>query len=458
MIREQIDTRRILFLKEAEIKPSNVVYWMSRDQRVDYNHALLYAQKFALEWKSKLFVVFNLVPNFLGATLRQYDFMLKGLKEVEGRLSELNIPLILLIGEPTENIPKFVRENDIKLLLTDFDPLRIKRKWKEKIASSIETPFLEVDTHNIVPAFYVSDKKEAGAYTLRPKIKRLLPSFLRKPEEIVYHPYNDLKTKSFDIDEALNSLKIDRNVQPVDKFLPGTSEAKKTLEVFLNEKLHFYNVYRNDPNIDCQSNLSPYLHFGHISSLEVALKVIESDAPETAKEAFLEELIVRKELSDNFCFYEPNYDNINGAPQWARESLEKHKSDKREYVYTLEHFENAETHDPLWNAAQLQMVREGKMHGYLRMYWAKKILEWTISAEEAIQIAIYLNDKYEIDGRDPNGYTGVLWSIGAVHDRPWKERPIFGKVRYMSFEGCKRKFDVEKLVFGQILRDRDRRV
>ncbi len=446
MIREQIDTRRILFLKEAEIKPGNVAYWMSRDQRVDYNHALLYAQKFAIEWKSKFFVIFNLVPDFLGATLRQYDFMLKGLKEVEQKLSEFNIPFILLFGEPTDNIPKFVKENDIKLLLTDFDPLRIKRIWKEKIASSIEIPFLEVDTHNIVPAFYVSNKKEAGAYALRPKVKRLLPSFLKKPEEIVYHPYNNIKIKPFDLEEALRSLRVDRSIQPVDKFKPGTSEARKTLEVFLREKIHLYHLYRNDPNIDCQSNLSPYFHFGQISSLEVALKVIESDAPETAKEAFLEELIVRKELSDNFCYYEPNYDNINGASQWARQSLEKHKSDKRAYLYKLEQLENAETHDPLWNAAQLQMINEGKMHGYLRMYWAKKILEWTTSAEEAIQIAIYLNDKYEIDGRDPNGYTGILWSICGVHDRPWKERTIFGKVRYMSFEGCKRKFDVERFI------------
>ncbi len=174
--------------------------------------------------------------------------------------------------------------------------------------------------------------------------------------------------------------------------------------------------------------------------------VLRSDIPKQAKEAFLDELIVRKELSDNYCLYEENYDNFSGLPDWAKNSLKKHQKDKRKYVYKTEDFESARTHDPLWNAAQRQMCNEGKMHGYLRMYWAKKILEWTETPEEAISIAIYLNDKYELDGRDPNGYTGIMWSIGGLHDRPWKERDVYGKIRYMSYEGCKRKFDVERVI------------
>jgi deoxyribodipyrimidine photo-lyase len=195
-----------------------------------------------------------------------------------------------------------------------------------------------------------------------------------------------------------------------------------------------------------QSNLSPYLHFGQISAQRVALEVSSSSVEESPQQQFLEELIVRRELSDNFCYYNRNYDSIDGFPSWARTSLDKHAKDRRPYIYSLERFEHAETHDELWNAAQMEMIRTGKMHGYLRMYWAKKILEWTRNAADALKIAIFLNDRYELDGRDPNGYAGCAWSIGGVHDRAWFERPVFGKIRYMSYNGCKSKFDVESYI------------
>ena len=199
---------------------------------------------------------------------------------------------------------------------------------------------------------------------------------------------------------------------------------------------------RNDPTREGQSDLSPYLHFGQIAAQRVALEVEGAPAGTKAKEAFLEELIVRRELSDNFCYYHPQYDSVACFPQWARKTLDEHHDDPREYLYTPAQFEQAQTHDDLWNAAQREMVQTGKMHGYLRMYWAKKILEWTSSPEEALKIAIYLNDRYELDGRDPNGYTGIAWSLGGVHDRAWAERKVFGKIRYMSYKGCKAKFDV----------------
>jgi deoxyribodipyrimidine photo-lyase len=189
------------------------------------------------------------------------------------------------------------------------------------------------------------------------------------------------------------------------------------------------------------SHLSPYLHFGQLSAQRVALEAQGYDADIPAQEAFLEQLVVRRELSDNFCFYEPAYDRFEGLPAWARETLDRHRTDPRPYLYGLEEFEEARTHDPLWNAAQSQMVKTGYMHGYMRMYWAKKILEWTESPEEALRVAIYLNDRYELDGRDPNGYTGIAWCIGGLHDRAWGERPVFGKVRYMSAGGARRKFD-----------------
>jgi deoxyribodipyrimidine photo-lyase len=207
-----------------------------------------------------------------------------------------------------------------------------------------------------------------------------------------------------------------------------------------------YGAQRNDPTLDAQSHLSPYIHFGQLSAQRIALEVFKADAGEEVKDTFLEELIVRRELSDNFCYYNLDYDNTNGFPAWARKTLDEHRKDPRDYLYSRDQFEQAETHDDLWNAAQREMAKRGKMHGYMRMYWAKKILEWTPSPEIALETAIYLNDRYAIDGRDPNGYAGIAWSIGGVHDRAWNERMVFGKVRYMSYNGCKSKFNIKRYI------------
>ncbi|MDD5644415.1 MAG: deoxyribodipyrimidine photolyase, partial [bacterium] len=222
---------------------------------------------------------------------------------------------------------------------------------------------------------------------------------------------------------------------------PGEKAALRTLRNFIKNGLPGFASQRNDPNMGAESNLSPYLHFGQISAQRAALEINKSPASKEAKEAFLEELIIRRELADNYCLYNKNYDNPAGFPDWAKKTLSEHKKDKREYTYSLKQLETAGTHDALWNAAQLQMLKTGKMHGYMRMYWAKKILEWTESPEQAQKIAVYLNDKYELDGRDPNGYAGIAWSIGGVHDRAWGERHIFGKIRYMSYNGCKSRFN-----------------
>jgi deoxyribodipyrimidine photo-lyase len=272
-----------------------------------------------------------------------------------------------------------------------------------------------------------------------------LPEFLEEFPKIKDHPHN-WKDTEIDWEGALKSLKVDNKVSEIDWIKPGEKEAKKALRNFIENKLSSYSKNRNDPNKDAQSDLSPYLHFGQISSQRVALEVKKSKAKKEVKEGFLEELIVRKELSDNFCFYNQNYDTFSGFPDWAKKTLNKHREDKGEYIYTLEQFEKAETHDDLWNAAQMEMIKKGKMHGYMRMYWAKKILEWSKSPEKGLEISIHLNDKYELDGRDPNGYVGCVWSIGGVHDRAWKERKVFGKIRYMSYNGCKRKFDVEEYI------------
>jgi deoxyribodipyrimidine photo-lyase len=247
-----------------------------------------------------------------------------------------------------------------------------------------------------------------------------------------------------DVEKALTQLHIDRSVKRVSLFHGGEQEAKKHLQVFLNDKLERFPELRNDPTVDFLSNMSPYLHFGQISPLSIALKVSRTKG--LAKDAYLEELIVRRELSMNFIFYNEKYDSFEGAiPPWAQKTLKAHQRDKRPYLYSLEELETAETHDPYWNAAQKEMVVTGKMHGYMRMYWGKKILEWSKTPEEGFRAALYLNNKYELDGRDPNGFTGVAWCFGK-HDRPWGEREIFGNVRYMNAGGLKRKFDADEYV------------
>ena len=447
---------RVKILKEGEPVKGPVVYWMQRDQRTDDNWALIFAQLKAKENDQPLIVVFNIVNKFLDATLRQYTFMIEGLKEVEQNLNKLNIPFQLLIGSPEKTIPEFIEKNNAGIFVTDFNPLKIITKWKNKIAAKIKIPFYEVDAHNIVPCWQASIKLEYAAYTIRPKINKQLPKYLDDFPALTKQPVsNGKKSKNTDWSKVYNSLEINKNVKPVEWIKPGEKEAKKVLKNFLSSKLPAYNIERNDPNKNALSNLSPYLHFGQISAQRIALEAQPFIEHLESQKSFLEELIIRRELSDNFCFYNKDYDNFDGFHDWAKKTLNEHRGDKREYIYSKGEFENAETHDELWNAAQLEMINTGKMHGYMRMYWAKKILEWTKSPEEALNIGLYLNDKYELDGRDANGYVGLAWSIGGVHDRAWTERPVFGKIRYMNYNGCKRKFDVKAYIKQQLSNGQD---
>ena len=442
-----MNEKRVRKLKTGIDKKGPVVYWMSRDQRAHDNWALLYGQKLAEERKEKLIVVFNLVSDFLEATIRQYGFMLKGLKEVEKELKKYNISFVMLTGNPENEIPDFIKKKNVSTLVSDFDPLRIKRIWKKQVSNKIDIPFYEVDAHNIVPCFYISNKIEFGAYTIRPKIHKALVEFLDEfPNLEKMSSSNLIKYERINWNNLEKTLKINFDVKEVDWIKPGEKAATEALEYFIDNKIENYDELRNDPTKDAQSNLSPYLHFGQLSAQRIALNISQRLNSSEAKEAFLEELIVRRELSDNFCFYNENYDSFEGFPDWAKKTLNEHRKDEREYSYTLEQFENAETHEDLWNAAQNELLKTGKLHGYMRMYWAKKILEWSESPEEAMRIAIYLNDKYELDGRDPNGYVGCAWSIGGVHDRAWTERPVYGKIRYMNRNGCKRKFDIEAYI------------
>ncbi|MCX6282635.1 MAG: deoxyribodipyrimidine photo-lyase [Bacteroidetes bacterium] len=448
-----IDQERIHRYNNTPPGPGPVIYWMQRDQRIMDNRALVYAQKKAIEKRQPLLVVFCLLPEFLDATGLQFQFMLKGLNEVLASLGKKNISLLILKGEPDQIIPELVRRHDAGLLVSDFNPLRIVQGWKNVIMKQLNTAFHEVDAHNIIPARFISKKAEFSAFTLRRKIEKTLDTFI--PEEIpqlVNHPFT--QQKAWIENDAFLSLLYkpekdfpsSQSGQNISWIKPGEIAAMGAMKQFICQGIDEYSILRNDPNEPGQSGLSPYLHFGQLSAERIALEAKKSDASTGSKKAFLEELIVRRELADNFCLYNPAYDSFEGFHSWAKSTLNKHRGDIREFLYELPVFELAKTHDPLWNAAQKEMLSTGKMHGFMRMYWAKKILGWTASPEEAMAVAIYLNDKYELDGRDPNGYAGIAWSIGGVHDRPWGERPVFGTIRYMNFQGCRRKFNVDKYI------------
>lgn len=431
--------------KKGMKKGAYVLYWMQASQRTEYNHALEFAILKANELRRPLIVFFGITDHFPEANERHYAFMLEGFREVKQSLEKRGIQMVILHKSPEVGAVQLAKK--ASLAVVDRGYLRIQRQWRNDVANKIDCPLIQVESDVIVPVEEASPKEEYAAATLRPKINKKLIYFLvplNQREPAI--PSLSMDIDSFDIDDigkAISKLRIDRSVQKVDSFKGGTKEVLRHLEVFLEGKLDRFPELRNDPTLDYLSHMSQYLHFGQISPLFIALEVKKTKSP--GIEAFLEELIVRRELSMNFVFYNEKYDSLDGIPEWAKKSLRSHQKDKRQYLYRLEELEQAKTHDPYWNAAQREMVVKGKMHGYMRMYWGKKIIEWSKTPEEAFRAALYLNNKYELDGRDPNGFTGVAWCFGK-HDRPWGERPIFGNVRYMNDKGLKRKFDADEYV------------
>lgn len=415
---------------------------MQAAQRVEYNHALEYSIQKANELKQPLVVVFAVTDKYPDANLRHYHFMLTGLQEVKVGLEKRGIIFVIKHLSPELAVPEIAQK--ASWIVTDAGYTHIQRNWRNWIASNINCPLEEVETNLIVPVTEASDKENFSAGVFRPRIKAKLNKYI-VPLKSVKPKYDsfDMRFDCFDItdiDKALSALDIDRTVPAVTSVHPGTSEAKKMLQHFIKNKLAHYAEFKNDPSKDFTSHMSAYLHFGQISPLYIALQVLKSAGP--GKDAYLEELIVRRELSHNFVFYNNKYDTFDSLPPWARTTLNFHSRDKRSYLYSLKELENAKTHDKYWNAAQQEMLTTGKMHGYMRMYWGKKILEWSKNPRHAFNIAIYLNNKYQLDGRDPNGYAGIAWCFGK-HDRPWPQRKIFGKVRYMNQAGLKRKFNID---------------
>ncbi|MBN1360134.1 MAG: deoxyribodipyrimidine photo-lyase [Sedimentisphaerales bacterium] len=441
-----IQPERIESLNRLQVREGRyVLYWMQAAQRVECNHALEHAIERANGLKVPLVAAFGLTAEFPQANARHYHFMLEGLSEVQRDLTDRGIRLVVRAEAPPQCIANLAA--DACLVVVDAGHLKVQRQWRHEVAQAIPCRLEEVETNLIVPVEEASDRENFSAGTFRPRISAKLDAYLvglRKRK--LRLPSLDMKLDSLDlgdIDRLIRKLKIDGSVGPVLGLRGGAGQARRLLIAFLREKLGDYAAKRNDPNLGCTSNLSPYLHFGQISPLEIALKVRQAGG--AGADAFLEEMIVRRELSFNFVHYNREHDDYECLPPWAQRTLNLHARDKREYRYDLEEFETARTHDPYWNAAQKQMVLTGKMHGYMRMYWGKKILEWSASPREGFGIALHLNDKYELDGRDPNGYAGVAWCFGK-HDRAWAERSVFGKVRYMNAAGLRRKFDADAYV------------
>jgi deoxyribodipyrimidine photo-lyase len=426
-----------------------VLYWMQQSQRAFWNHALEYAIERADELKLPVVACFGLTGRFPGANERHYAFMLEGLSETRAALARKGIGLVVLPGEPDACAVDLGKV--ASLVVTDRGYLRVQRVWRARAAAALGCPLIQVESDVVVPVETASPKEEYAAATLRPKIKRqldahLLPVRERTPKKSSTELDLDIDAEPLDLGDVsaiLRGLDLDRSVKPVSWITGGSSRARKLLAEFIGSKLDRFADLRNDPSVDYLSHMSPYLHFGQISPLEIALAVLEADSPGTG--SFIEELIVRRELGMNFVHYNTRYDAFDGLPSWALKTLRGHEIDRRSPLYSLDELEGAKTHDPFWNAAQREMAIRGKMHGYMRMYWGKKILEWSGTPAEAFARALSLNDKYSIDGRDPNGFSGVAWCFGK-HDRPWAERPVFGSVRYMNANGLKRKFDIDAYV------------
>lgn len=440
--------RRIVELNDRPINEngSRVIYWMQRSQRATDNLALEHAVRLANDLGKPVVAYFGLYDRYPMASVRAFQFMLEGLCETAGALEDRGAGFVVRREHPQDGLPRADSEFRACAVVVDEDYLNIGRSWRSHAAARLDVKLFQVDAETVVPA-RLSGREEWGAYTLRPKIRRVLEDyFVDSPDSSVKHRWvsrvgEALDVHNIDPGELASHLKVDQEVAPSRCFPGGATEAESRLRRFIQENLPRYAAENNQIGVSVSSDLSPYLHFGQISARRVGLAVDAADAPAECIDAFLEQLIVRRELGINFCLYNPRYDSLDAAPGWARKTLDAHRLDNRPELYTIEELESGATYDDLWNASQLELVKFGKIHSYMRMVWAKSILQWSPTPEEALARCIYLNDKYALDGRDPNGYINIAWSIFGKADRAFGERPILGKVRYMSTAATKRKFD-----------------
>ena len=418
--------------------------------RIGDNLALDYARRAAARRGLPLLVVFGLTPGYPGAAARAYAFLLDGLRDAAARLADEGIPFIVRSAPPPEAALEFA--DRAALTVTDMGYTRIQRRWRRELAERIPGPAIMVEDNVSVPAAHLYPKAAVGARVLRPRIQAALEDFLNDgvepeggtpagleaPPAPIFDPADAVLPDPADL-----AAEAGRAAPPVKGRRGGETAAEAALERFINGPIHRYDEDRNDPVLRGTSGLSPFLHFGQISVREAARRAKTVGGP--GAEAFLEELLVRRELAVNFAWYHPNCDDPEVLPGWARESLDAHGSDPRPVLYEPAVMEAGETYDPYWNACQKEMVHTGTMAGYMRMYWGKKVIEWSADWRRAWALLVEWNDRYELDGRDPNGYAGVAWCFG-MHDRPWKTRAVFGSIRYMNDKGLKRKFDADAYV------------
>ncbi|MEJ7839040.1 MAG: deoxyribodipyrimidine photo-lyase, partial [Thermomicrobiales bacterium] len=438
---------RITFLrKDGHLdNPACVLLWVQRTKRAHDNPARNVAIELANDLDLPLIAVFCLADDYPEATLRSYQFMTEGLDELADAFADQHIGWILETGNPAERISAVADSERAAIVVTDLDPMHSGRRWRNELTERLDVPFIQVDSDVVVPTSFL-EKQEYAARTIRPKLQRHYEQFLSKePEQRVRHT-SHLRRGGSAVD-AVAGLKIDMSVPPAPDLKGGYRQASKRLDLFIEQRFGVYDKARQRADIDAGTGLSPWLHFGQIGPVEIALAAIDTKGSQAAIDSFLDELIVQRELAINFTMFQPEYDKFSGLPEWARESLARHEDDPRPETYSRSQFEEAKTHDPLWNAAQRQMVQEGWMPNRLRMYWAKQILLWSSSAQRAWSTAIYLNNRYFVDGRDANSFTNVGWCIGGLHDRPFgPERPITGLVRPMGMGAMKRTFDVQAYI------------
>jgi len=431
-----------------------IVYWMQRSQRGRDNAALNVAVQVADELKLPVVVYFAGISNFPHANLRHYYFLQQGLVDVQHALEERGIGFVLR-NAPECSPGQFFLDAQAAMVVGDENPLRAMEKWRVEAAKKIEVPYWTVDGDVIVPSKLLL-KAQFAARTIRPRLSKLLPEFfdsvssIENPSpSVAWKTPKGLRHDSVTTDMTSGWPDLDRSVLPVEEWKGGHTQALKNLHAF-TKKLGGYDRDRNHPEVDGTSNLSPYLHFGHIGPLTVALAIRETakanPASKPSADGYLDQIITWRELCINFTKYNPHYDSAKCAEPWAQTTIDLHAKDERSHLYSLEQLERGETYDELWNAAQRQMVHRGWMHNYLRMYWAKKILEWSPSIAVAFDRAVHLNDRYFLDGRDPNGYGGIAWAVVGKFDRAWGERPVFGKLRYMSGASTGKKFDSKRYI------------
>ncbi len=424
-----------------------VVYWMQRAQRGVDNHAVNLAVAIANELGLPLVVYFAGISNFPHANLRHYVFLQQGLPAIEEDLAKRNISFVMRRA-PHESHERFLHDAEAAFVVGDENPMNVPEGWRRELTKKIKIPFWTVDADVVIPSKLI-EKAQYGAYTIRPRLYKALPEYL-VPYENPHAHVAWKRPKGFHADSLTDDMTkgwkdFDRSVGPVDSFHGGTHAGLKRLHLFTSKLLTGYETNRNKPELDGTSAMSPYLHYGHVGPQTIALAVAKAAEQnpklKAAKESYFNELIAWRELAVNFVRFTNEYETPAVAENWAQQTIREHAKDERERLYTLKQLEAAETYDDLWNAAQIQMNEHGWMHNYMRMYWAKKILEWTPDVATAMKYAIYLNDRYFLDGRDPNGYAGIAWSMVGKFDRPWFDRPVFGKIRYMSGASTGKKFD-----------------